>query len=101
MRAPFAGRHRRTVDTSRPVGDPSAPEDTAMPTPIDRRTFLARAGTTALVSLAGAPLLAPSRAGAGDRLVVAVGQWGSETPISRRSRQSEKNPSGCRAGPSM
>ena len=57
---------------------------------VDRRRFLKRAGTAA-VALMGAPLVGPSRAAAaGDRLVVAVGQWGIETPFAWRSVQSEK-----------
>ncbi len=57
---------------------------------IDRRAFLRRAGTAA-TALMGAPLIASSRAAAaGDRLVVAVGQWGIETPFAWRSSQSEK-----------
>jgi ABC-type transport system substrate-binding protein len=57
---------------------------------IDRRAFLRRTGTSAAF-LMGAPLLLPSRArAAGDRLVVAVGQWGIETPFAWRSSQSEK-----------
>ncbi|PYM15790.1 MAG: hypothetical protein DMD81_14065 [Candidatus Rokuibacteriota bacterium] len=57
---------------------------------IDRRAFLLRAGTVA-VALAGVPLVTSSRArAAGDRLVVAVGQWGIETPFAWRSSQSEK-----------
>jgi peptide/nickel transport system substrate-binding protein len=57
---------------------------------IERRAFLIRAGTAA-VALMGAPLIAPSRVGAaGERLVVAVGQWGTETPFAWRSSQSEK-----------
>ena len=48
---------------------------------VDRRTFLRR-GAVAGLGILGAPLLGPSRAsGAGDRLVVAVGQWGIETPV--------------------
>ena len=70
-----------------------------MPTSIDRRTFLKRAGTTAAVALVGAPLLAPSRVGAGDRLVVAVGQWGIETPFAWRSSQSEKTLWDCMHDP--
>ena len=59
--------------------------------PIDRRTFLKRAGKAAAVA-AGAPLILPGRgAGQGrDRLVVAVGQWGTETPFAWRSTQGEK-----------
>jgi len=57
---------------------------------ISRRTFLGRTGTTA-AALVGAPLLGASRARAAeDRLVVAVGQWGIETPFAWRSSQSEK-----------
>ena len=56
---------------------------------IDRRTFL-KASTTTAVALLGAPLV-PSRAAAqSDKLVVAVGQWGIETPFAWRSSQSEK-----------
>src|SRR5215470_6743592 len=61
-----------------------------MNTLVDRRTFL-RHTTTAAAALAGAPLIAPSRVGAaGDRLVIAVGQWGLETPFAWRTSQSEK-----------
>ena len=57
---------------------------------IDRRTFLRRTGTAA-VAVMGAPLVASSRAGAaGERLVVAVGQWGTETPFAWRTVQAEK-----------
>ncbi len=57
--------------------------------PINRRTFLRRAGTAAAV-MAG-PLVITSRSAAKtDRLVVAVGQWGIETPFAWRSSQSEK-----------
>ena len=57
---------------------------------IGRRAFLKRAGTTA-AALVGAPLVAPRRArAAGERLVVAVGQWGTETPFAWRSVQAEK-----------
>jgi peptide/nickel transport system substrate-binding protein len=57
---------------------------------IDRRAFLRRTGTAA-AALMGAPLLTSSRATAqSDRLVVAVGQWGIETPFAWRSSQSEK-----------
>jgi peptide/nickel transport system substrate-binding protein len=57
---------------------------------VDRRTFLKHT-TTAAVALMGSPLIGASRAGAqGDRLVVAVGQWGIETPFAWRSSQSEK-----------
>jgi peptide/nickel transport system substrate-binding protein len=57
---------------------------------IDRRAFLKGAGTAAAV-VAGAPLITSSRAGAqSDRLVVAVGQWGIETPLAWRAVQAEK-----------
>src|SRR2546425_11235202 len=57
---------------------------------IDRRAFLVRAGTATASVMAG-PLFASSRAvAAGERLVVAVGQWGIETPFAWRSSQSEK-----------
>ena len=57
---------------------------------IDRRTFLRGAGAAAAAALAG-PLALTSRASAqGDKLVVAVGQWGIETPFAWRSSQSEK-----------
>src|SRR5207302_3003783 len=58
--------------------------------PINRRTFITRSGATA-AGLLGAPLLSAPRArAAGERLVVAVGQWGIETPFAWRSSQSEK-----------
>ena len=57
---------------------------------IDRRAFLRRTASAA-AALVGMPLLMPFRArAAGDRLVVAVGQWGIETPFAWRSSQSEK-----------
>src|SRR5947209_18057448 len=57
---------------------------------IDRRTFLKGAYAAAAATI-GAPLVSSSRAGAaGDRLVVAVSQWGIETPFAWRSSQSEK-----------
>ena len=57
---------------------------------MDRRVFLTRAGTAAAAAMA-APLFTPSRAtAAGDRLVVAVGQWGTETPFAWRTVQGEK-----------
>jgi peptide/nickel transport system substrate-binding protein len=66
---------------------------------IDRRAFLKGASTTAAL-LAGAPLLAASRAsGADERLVVAVGQWGIETPFAWRSSQSEKTLWDCMYDP--
>jgi len=45
---------------------------------IDRRTFLK--GTSAAAALLAAPRLTARAAAQGDRLVVAVGQWGTETP---------------------
>jgi peptide/nickel transport system substrate-binding protein len=55
---------------------------------LDRRTFL-KTGTAAAVM--AAPLFKTSRVAAqSDRLVVAVGQWGIETPFAWRSSQSEK-----------
>jgi peptide/nickel transport system substrate-binding protein len=57
---------------------------------MERRRFLKSAGTAA-VAVAAAPLVGASRAAAqGDRLVVAVGQWGTETPFAWRSVQAEK-----------
>ena len=58
---------------------------------INRRGFLGRAGTAA-AAVMGAPFIRPSRATAatGDRLVVAVGQWGTETPFAWRTVQAEK-----------
>jgi len=57
----------------------------------DRRTFLKQTGIAA-TAVIGAPLIKTSRARAagGDRVVVAVGQWGIETPFAWRSVQSEK-----------
>jgi peptide/nickel transport system substrate-binding protein len=57
---------------------------------IGRRRFLGLVGAGAAATM-GAPLIAPSRVGAaGERLVVAVGQWGTETPFAWRSVQAEK-----------
>src|SRR5712691_12192197 len=58
---------------------------------IDRRAFLRRAGTAA-AAVMGAPLVSSTRAtaAASDRLVVAVGQWGTETPFAWRTVQAEK-----------
>src|SRR5574341_2537798 len=57
---------------------------------IDRRAFLQRAGAAAAAAVA-APLIPSSRAvAAAERLVVAVGQWGTETPFAWRSVQAEK-----------
>ena len=55
---------------------------------MDRRTFLKRTTTTA--ALLATPLLTARAAAQTDRLVVAVGQWGIETPFAWRSSQSEK-----------
>jgi peptide/nickel transport system substrate-binding protein len=57
---------------------------------IDRRTFLHRTGAVGIL-VASAPLVPASRvSAAGDRLVVAVGQWGTETPLPWRNTQAEK-----------
>ena len=57
---------------------------------LDRRTFLRQATTAAAAAVAG-PLVVTSLASAqSDKLVVAVGQWGIETPFAWRSSQSEK-----------
>ena len=56
---------------------------------VDRRTFLKGAVVTAAV--AGAPLVTGRRAAAAsDRLVVAVGSWGTETPFAWHGTQGEK-----------
>jgi peptide/nickel transport system substrate-binding protein len=57
---------------------------------IGRRAFLKGAGAVATVG--GAPLFRPTgaRGQSRDRLVVAVGQWGTETPFAWRSTQGEK-----------
>src|SRR2546428_8252352 len=66
---------------------------------IDRRTFLKGAYAAAAATI-GAPLISSSRAAAaGDRLVVAVGQWGIETPFAWGSRPTEKTPWGCMHDP--
>ena len=70
-----------------------------MAVPINRRAFLKGASSTT-AALLGAPLISSSRAGAaGDRLVVAVGQWGIETPFAWRSSQSEKTLWDCMHDP--
>jgi len=56
---------------------------------IDRRTFLKRTTATA-IGLAAAQLISGRAVAQTDRLVVAVGQWGTETPFAWRSSQSEK-----------
>ncbi len=66
---------------------------------INRRAFLKGASTSA-AALMGGPFMSPSRAGAaGERLVVAVGQWGIETPFAWRSSQSEKTLWDCMHDP--
>jgi len=66
---------------------------------IDRRAFLKGASATA-AAIASAPLVRPHRASAaGERLVVAVGQWGIETPFAWRSSQSEKTLWDCAYDP--
>ena len=58
---------------------------------IGRRAFLKGAGAAA-TAFAGAPLVRPTgaRGQSRDRLVVAVGQWGTETPFAWRTVQAEK-----------
>jgi peptide/nickel transport system substrate-binding protein len=57
---------------------------------VSRRRFLGAAGTAA-AALVSARIVAPSRAVAqSDRLVVALGQWGTETPFAWRHVQAEK-----------
>ncbi|HEV8199801.1 MAG TPA: twin-arginine translocation signal domain-containing protein, partial [Candidatus Polarisedimenticolia bacterium] len=57
---------------------------------VGRRGFLKQAGAAALLA-AGGPFVLRSRASAqSDRLVVAVGQWGTETPLPWRNTQAEK-----------
>jgi peptide/nickel transport system substrate-binding protein len=57
---------------------------------INRRTFLKRTGIVTAAAMAG-PLVITSRGAAqSDRLVVAVGQWGIETPLAWRGVQAEK-----------
>jgi peptide/nickel transport system substrate-binding protein len=57
---------------------------------IDRRRFLKRAGTVTAATIMGAPLVPGRAGGQGDRLVVAVGSWGTETPFAWRGVQGEK-----------
>jgi peptide/nickel transport system substrate-binding protein len=60
------------------------------PAVIARRTFLGRTGAAAVAVMAG-PLALPSRIAAQtDRLVVALGQWGTETSLPWRNTQAEK-----------
>ena len=56
---------------------------------IDRRSFLKRTVTGA-AALLGAPLLSGRATAQSDRLVVALGQWGTETPFAWRHVQAEK-----------
>src|SRR3989442_10793380 len=66
---------------------------------INRRAFLKSASTSA-AALMGGPFISSSRAGAaGDRLVVAVGPWGIETPFAGRSSPSEKTLWDCMHDP--
>src|SRR5262245_50004410 len=56
----------------------------------DRRGFIKGAGAAA-GAIVAAPLISRTRAAdAAERLVVAVGQWGIETPFAWRTTQSEK-----------
>lgn len=58
---------------------------------IPRRTFLRRTAVATATAVMAGPLIVASRAvAAEDRLVVAVGQWGTETPFAWRTSQSEK-----------
>src|SRR5262249_54555434 len=67
--------------------------------PISGRAFVKRA-TRPAAALVGAPLVRPGgAAAAGERLVVAVGQWGIETPFAWRSSQSEKTLWDCAYDP--
>jgi peptide/nickel transport system substrate-binding protein len=54
---------------------------------LSRRSFLKTLGAGAMILLRTTPA---RPAAVGDRLVVAVGQWGIETPFAWRSSQSEK-----------
>src|SRR5262245_8548007 len=56
---------------------------------IDRRAFLRRT-VAAAAALVGPPLLTDRAVAQGDRLVVAVGSWGIETPFAWRGVQAEK-----------
>ena len=57
---------------------------------LDRRSFLKRSGAAAVAIVGAALVGAPRAVAAGDRLVIAVGQWGIETPFAWRTVQSEK-----------
>jgi peptide/nickel transport system substrate-binding protein len=57
----------------------------------DRRSFLRRTALAGALAALGPSLVVPGRARASsDRLVVAVGQWGTETPFPWRNTQAEK-----------
>src|SRR3989442_250401 len=64
--------------------------------PMHRRRVLQALGAGALVLSRAVP---PRAATQGDRLVVAVGQWGIETPFAWRSSQSEKTLWDCMYDP--
>jgi peptide/nickel transport system substrate-binding protein len=57
---------------------------------IDRRTFLKTAATTAVVAAGGSLVVGTRAVASNDRLVVAVGSWGTETPFAWRTVQAEK-----------
>ena len=57
--------------------------------PIARRAFLKRT-VTATAAVLTAPWLPARAAAQADRLVVAVGQWGTETPFAWRQTQADK-----------
>ena len=57
---------------------------------VSRRGFLVRAGSAALVAASGPFVVSRSASAQTDRLVVAVGQWGTETPLPWRNTQAEK-----------
>src|SRR5262245_66404315 len=67
-----------------------------MSQPLNRRRFLQGLGAGALVLSRAIPARAATQ---GDRLVVAVGQWGIETPFAWRSSQSEKTLWDCMYDP--
>jgi peptide/nickel transport system substrate-binding protein len=65
-------------------------KETMMSGSISRRAFL-RGAAAATAGVVGAPLVIGARAAASnERLVVAVGSWGTETPFAWRSTQGEK-----------
>src|SRR5262245_6863715 len=69
---------------------PTGAKETRMDASVDRRTFLRRAGAAAIAATAAPPIRTSRSAAQTNRLVVAVGQWGIETPFAWRSSQSEK-----------